>query len=188
MLVECPKYSGSGKTTLRGQTTQKPMLHRPVSAFVTIDFPYHLKQFVLHGLRNQENPEPTFISTTSKGADPISYFLQTSFRRPKGDQIMPELDHSHQDRLRIKLSSRLVNDHRIFLSAEAQKCFLNTVKKEFKKKFREFLELRSAQGGIVVQSIRLFLEDHDIDYSDKLFESLSRDFYRYLASQEEQAA
>lgn len=132
----------------------------------------YLKQYILHHCQ-EKGQQKDFIETNSSNS--LSFFLLSHFRQPKGDEIMPEL----HDGLKIRISSKLKLEKKIYLSTNSQKAFLELAHKMFKDEFRNYMKPLLYNGAFVVGAIKDFLETRGVEYDTKTYEMLSKDFYRW---------
>jgi hypothetical protein len=139
---------------------------------VIIQFPEYLNQYVFHRLITPDTPKPTCIATSA--GDALSYFLMITFRRPRNGEIMPEL----HDGLRIRVSTKLKLEKKIFLSADAQNAFRKLAHKFFKDDFRSYMNMLSSNDAFIKSSILTFMESHGIAFNERVYEMLYKDYQR----------
>lgn len=137
-----------------------------------IKAPDYLRQFILHSSKDLRQAKDCIDTNTG---NPLSYFLLTHFRQPKGTEVMPEL----HDGLKIRVSSKLKLEKKIYLSPTAQKVFLQLAQSMFKKEFRTYMADLLHNDAFVVGAIKDFLESRGIEYDRRVYEMLSKDFYRW---------
>jgi hypothetical protein len=139
---------------------------------ILIKSPDYLRQFILHSSKDIRQAKDCIDTNTG---NPLSYFLLIHFRQPKGAEVMPEL----HDGLKIRVSSKLKLEKKIYLSPTAQGVFLKLAQSMFKKEFRTYMADLLHNDAFVVGAIKDFLESRGIEYDNRVYEMLSKDFYRW---------
>lgn len=139
---------------------------------VMIHAPLYIRQYIIH-YSKERGQIKDWIDTNSSNA--LSYFLLTHFRQPKGSEVMPEL-HSG---LKIRVSQKLKLEKRIYLSPMAQQVFLQLAKRLFKEEFQNYMKDLHHNNAFVVAAIRDFLETRGIEYDNRVYEMLSKHYYRW---------
>jgi hypothetical protein len=139
---------------------------------ILIKSPSYLRQYILHTCKDNRQLKDCVETNTS---NPLSYFLLTHFRQPKGLEVMPEL----HDGLKIRVSSKLKLEKKIYLSPTSQEVFLKLAQSMFKKDFRTYMADLLHNDAFVVGAIKDFLESRGIEYDNRVYEMLSKDFYRW---------
>lgn len=139
---------------------------------IHIDAPDYLIQYILFKTQDR-NPQKDWIDTCSSNS--LSYCLLTNFRRPKGTEYMAEKASG----LKIRISNKLKLEKRIYLSPTSQDVFLKLAQKQFKDEFHSYMSNLLHKDAFVVSAIKNFLETRGIDYDRRVYEMLSKDFYRW---------
>lgn len=141
---------------------------------IHIDAPDYLIQYILFKTQDR-NPQKDWIDTCSSNS--LTYCLLTNFRRPKGNEYMPEKTSG----LKIRISNKLKLEKRIYLSPTSQDVFLTLAQKQFKDEFRGYMADLLHKDAFIVSSIKNFLETRGVDYNRRVYEMLCKDFYRWRA-------
>jgi len=81
--------------------------------------------------------------------------------------------------LKIRISNKLKLEKRIYLSPISQEVFLRLAQKQFKDEYHSYMSDLLHKDALVVSAIKNFLETRGVEYDRRVYEMLSKDYYRW---------